>query len=37
MTGDMDGTLPRRTYLAALAGVLAVALAVQLGLYGVGF
>jgi Dolichyl-phosphate-mannose-protein mannosyltransferase len=29
--------LPRRTYLAALVGVLAAALAVQLGLFGIGF
>ena len=29
--------LPRRTYLAALAGVLAAALALQLGLFGMGF
>ncbi len=31
------GALPRRTYLAALAGVFAAALALQLGLFGMGF
>ena len=31
------GGLPRRTYLAALAAVLAAALVLQLGLFGIGF
>ena len=35
--GGADGPISRRGYLAALAGVLAAALALQLGLFGVGF
>jgi len=37
LTARAEAPLARRTYFAALAGVLAAALALQIGLYGFGF